>query len=76
MARIGRKSFLVDYYKDELEGLGEAGEDDTDTQAEWRMKFKGLLAEAENAIDTLGEFHSEVTKYWSTESQRVVGHIA
>lgn len=30
---------------------------------------------AEEAVETLNEFHTEVTKSWSTESQRVLGHV-
>jgi len=77
MVRIGRQAILADHYKEELEGLGEASEaHDDDAQAKERKKFTDLLQEAEEAIDTLNEFHGEFTKNWSAESQRVLGHIA
>ncbi|KAL4062397.1 hypothetical protein J3A83DRAFT_4480206 [Scleroderma citrinum] len=68
MVRIGRQAILVDHYKDELEGLGEAEKDHDDMQAEEQKKFKDLLEKAEKAIDTLHKFHSE--------SQHILGHIA
>ena len=77
MVRIGRQAILVDHYEEELEGLGVAGEaHDDDAQAKERKKFKDLLLGSKEAIDTLNEFHGEVTKYWSAESQRVLGHVA
>ncbi|KAL4062451.1 hypothetical protein V8B97DRAFT_2026757 [Scleroderma yunnanense] len=68
MVRIGHQAILVDHYKDELEGLGEAEKDHNDTQAEEQKKFKDLLEKAEKAINTLHKFHSE--------SQHILGHIA
>ena len=77
MVTIGHQAILVDHYKEKLEGFGgEAGEaDDDDVQAE-RKKFKDLLQGSKKAIDTLNEFHGEVMKYWSAESQRILGHVA
>jgi hypothetical protein len=69
MVEIAYKAILVDHYKEELEGLGEA-------EAEERKRTEDLLQKAEKAIPTLNEFHSEVTKHWSAESQRVLGHVA
>ncbi|KAF8838042.1 hypothetical protein BDN67DRAFT_130062 [Paxillus ammoniavirescens] len=75
--RIGCQAILVGCYKNELEGSGEAGEPhDDDAQEKERKKFKDLLQEAEEAINTLNEFHGEVTKNWSAESQRVLDHVA
>ncbi|TDL17861.1 hypothetical protein BD410DRAFT_534844 [Rickenella mellea] len=75
MGKIGRQSILVDHYKDELEYLRAAGDDDDDAQAEWRKKYKVLLEGAENAIETLDGFHSNVTKNWTVESERIMGHV-
>ncbi|KIK77058.1 hypothetical protein PAXRUDRAFT_779193 [Paxillus rubicundulus Ve08.2h10] len=71
------KSIMVDHYKDELEGLGEAGEGHNDDaqDKEWK-KFKQLFQQAEEVVDVLDEFHGEVTKNWSAESQHVLGHVA
>jgi hypothetical protein len=54
---------LVEHYKDELEGLGEADEADDDVQAEVRKTFEGSLEETQEAIETLNEFHDEVTNF-------------
>ena len=69
MVGIGCQAFWVEYYKEELKVLGEA-------EAKERKRFEDLLQEAEEAIETLNEFHTEVTKYWSAENQRVLGHVA
>ncbi|KAF8954752.1 hypothetical protein BDZ97DRAFT_1908028 [Flammula alnicola] len=69
MLGIERQAILVDHYKEELKGLGEA-------EAKERKRFEDLLQEAEEAVDTLSEFHGEVAKYWSAESLRVLGHVA
>jgi len=34
------------------------------------------LQKTKEAINTLDKFHDEATKYWSEESQRILGHIA
>jgi hypothetical protein len=41
-----------------------------------RERVEGDLRAAEASIKTLNRFHDQVTKYWSEESQRVIGHIA
>ncbi|KIK80949.1 hypothetical protein PAXRUDRAFT_763789 [Paxillus rubicundulus Ve08.2h10] len=77
MVRIRPQAILVDHYKDELEGLGEAGEAHVDdAQDKEQKKFKHLLQQAEEAINVLDKFHGEVMKNWSAESQRVLGHVA
>lgn len=47
-----------------------------EAEAKERKRFEDLLQEAEEAIDILNEFYSEVTKHRSAESQRVLGHVA
>lgn len=71
MVRIACKASLVDHYKDVLEHLGEAGAQDKE-----RKKYKALVQEGEQAINTLDEFYGEVTRSWSAESQRILGNIA
>ncbi|KIL61734.1 hypothetical protein M378DRAFT_187503 [Amanita muscaria Koide BX008] len=80
MVRIGQHAIMVSHYNNQLRELatGVAGDDEDDViQANReRTKVESLLQEAKAAIDTLNEFHTEVTKYWSAESQRALGHIA
>ena len=76
MGNIGRQATLVDYYKDELEGLGVAVEGEGATQAKKREKFKVLLKDAEKSIESLDKFHGMNTKFWGAESQRILGHVA
>lgn len=40
------------------------------------MVVEGNLRAVEASIKSINQFHNEVTKYWSEESQRVIGHIA
>jgi len=75
MDKIGHEALMVDYYKDELEGFGEVTEGEAATIADERENFKGKLAEAEKSIGTLREFHLKITRFWSTENQRILGHI-
>ena len=71
MSKIGGQSYRIDYYQREIEGLGEAAK-----QAKAWEGFKKLLNEAEELIETLNEFHSKITKFWSVENRRILGHIA
>jgi len=48
-------------------------DDDDIAQAKKKTKVMDLL---QDAVDTLNEFHAEVAKYWGTERQRILGHIA
>lgn len=63
MNEIGRELMMVDYCKDTLQDLGE----DTDTRED--------LAKAERTIGTLNKFHSNITRFWSTEDQRILGRV-
>ena len=76
MCRISHQAHKADHYKDVLEHLGKVGGADNDNvqaQEEWTQK---KCKEAEEEIDDLDKLHSEVTKNWSAECQRVLGHIA
>ena len=54
---------MVDHYKNVLRHLG----GDADTREK--------LAKAEQTIETLKKFHIEITSFWSTQDQRVLGRI-
>ncbi|KAH9981982.1 hypothetical protein BJV74DRAFT_895767 [Russula compacta] len=75
MVKIRADAFMVDHYNDQLEELAmrvPGGKEDQDQVAYWQDKKE----QAKKAIDTLDEFHTEVTKNWSIEEHRILGHIA
>ena len=76
MGNIGSQAILIECHNDELEGLGEAVEGEDATRGKKREKVKVKIKEAEKSIEILDEFHGMNTKFWSAESQRVVGHVA
>lgn len=75
MAKIGRELIFVDHYNRELATLGEAVEGEDTMVAEARQEFKDKLAKAEKTITAVNAFHGDITKHWSTASQRVLGHV-
>jgi hypothetical protein len=80
MIRIGRHALDIDHYNIKLEWLTkkEAGEENDEIAEvrEGRIEVEGQLREAKEAIESLDKFHDEAKKYWSEESQRILGHIA
>jgi hypothetical protein len=75
MGKIGREVIFVETYKRELDKLGEAVEGEKARVAAARQEFQGKLAKAEQTIADVNEFHGEITKHWSTPSQRVLGYV-
>ena len=69
MVKILDKANKVDCYKEQLTHFGEV-------ETEEQKRTDDLLHNPEKAIHTLNEFHSEVAKHQSAESQHVLGHIA
>lgn len=69
MIKIAENHIGVDFYKRQLDEL-------EDLDAEDRMNIEGELKKAAAAMITLNQLHDEVTKYWSEERQRTLGHIA
>ncbi len=76
MSKIWSESFMIDYHTRALKGLGEAVEGEDTERAKAREYYKRLIKKAEKLIVTLNEFHSKITKFWSLENQRILGHIA
>ncbi|KAL5478231.1 hypothetical protein ACEPAI_2415 [Sanghuangporus weigelae] len=75
MDKIGHEDLMIDSYKDELEALGEASEgEDTKTTTN-RKEFEDRLANAEASKASVYEFYDNVTRFWSAESQRILGHV-
>ena len=75
MSKIGHEALMVDHYKTELQSLREAveGEDAVITGTRETVKFQ--LAKTEKSIGALNMFRSKITKFWSTENQRILGHV-
>jgi hypothetical protein len=66
MAKIGESKSLVDDYRKILK----VGRD-----AEERRIAEDTLREEEATVKALDQFHDEITKCWSDEGQRILGHI-
>jgi hypothetical protein len=67
--KIEREALMVDHYKNELEGLGEAVEGEGAAIADVREKFKDMLGEAEKSIGSLNDFDAAL------EIHPILGHI-
>ena len=74
MGEIGGQDMAVSHYKDRLEALEKAVEGEDVVQAETR-EYKDLK-KAEKLIETLHQFHSNITKSWTAKGQRILGHVA
>ena len=75
MVQIGHMAIMVDYYKDELEGFGEAVEGEDVMVTDGRDNYRNNLGKAEKSIETLSELHGKITRFWSIEDQRILGHV-
>jgi hypothetical protein len=74
MHKIGYDTFMIDGYKDELEGLGDAIEGE-DAETNDRKALEAKLAEAEASKVRVNEFYGNITRCWTIESHRVLGHV-
>jgi hypothetical protein len=75
MNNIGCKTIMLDHYKGEIEGLGEAVVGEDTARANAREEFKRMLVKAEESIGTLKKFHGKITRFWSVEDRRILGHV-
>jgi hypothetical protein len=75
MDKISHEDLMIDIYKDELEDLGEAVEGEEAKTTTNRKEFKDGLAKAEASKASVYEFHGNITRFWSAESQRIMGHV-
>ncbi|KZT23556.1 hypothetical protein NEOLEDRAFT_1163692 [Neolentinus lepideus HHB14362 ss-1] len=58
-----------------LEHCGEAIEGEDTDITEHREHYKRKLVKAEKSIPTLNEFNDKTTRFWSTETLRILVHI-
>src|SRR5258708_1203165 len=75
MAKIRWQFFFVGQRKNDLATLEKTVEGKDATVAEACQGVEGELAKAENAIAAIDAFHSNITKHWSTVSNRVSDHV-
>ena len=75
MNRIGRELVSLDHYKGGLAALREAVEGEDATVANNRQLFENKVTNAEKVITAIDKFHDNITKHWSTPSQRTIGYV-
>jgi hypothetical protein len=68
-------TIMIDHYMDRIQNLGEAAKDEeaaiTDVQEESKVK----LVDAEKSKATMNKFYSDITRFWTLETECIVGHI-
>ncbi|KAI6157173.1 hypothetical protein BKA82DRAFT_994414 [Pisolithus tinctorius] len=76
MVKIADDTIMVNYYQNQLDVLKNREESgDTDGVEAERAVVEPRLREAEASIKAINKFHSDVTKVWSQENHRVIGHV-
>jgi hypothetical protein len=75
MSKTGRETIMIDHYKDEIDGLGAAAEDEDAEITAARQAFEDELAKAEKSKASVDEFYGDITRFWTVESQRVLGYV-
>lgn len=78
MVEIEEQKFTVDHDNRKLKDFNGGVKDEFDGgDDEAKLKIiQRRLKRAEEAVKALIQFHNEITKYWSQESSRVIGHVA
>ncbi|TFK74186.1 hypothetical protein BDN72DRAFT_104242 [Pluteus cervinus] len=66
---------MVDRFKDILEDLGEAVEGEPAKTTTSREMSEHRLADWKVSEARVNEFHANITRSWSAESQRILGHV-
>jgi hypothetical protein len=72
MTKIAGGLFNVDLHKRQLAALGEAVEGEVAKRRQW---YEDELEKAEETITAVDAIHSDITKHWGAESQRMLGHV-
>ena len=73
--KMANETAMVDTCKNEITALGEVleGEDVRITRV--RNAFGVEVVKAEESNMSMDEFYGNITKFWTEESQRVLGHV-
>ena len=75
MGIIGRELTIIEMYQRELNNFGEAVEGEKARRTRAREDCQRNFANARRTISDMNDFHSDITKYWSSPSQRVLGYV-
>lgn len=73
--KIMHETLMADHYKDEIEYLGEVVEGEDTKIADTRKVLEVKLAGAKKSRASVNEFHGRITRFWTAESQRILGHV-
>jgi hypothetical protein len=74
MVKIGHDKMMVNHHNEQLDYLKTCG--DINRVAQEQTAAERNLRAMEASIKAHNQFHDEATKYWSEESQRIIGHVA
>ena len=66
---------MINIYKDKLEHLEEAVEGKDAKTTTNHKEFEDRLAKVEVSKASMYEFHGNITRIWSTESQHILEYI-
>ena len=63
------------HWEDVLRRLDEPDKDEGKKMTEKRKEHLALVEKAKETIDEADKFHNEITKRWTTPSQRIIGEV-
>ncbi len=75
MMEIANHMGSIPMYTYNLKDLGEATEGESPKKAVMRQIYQDKLNKATAAFPAADKFHDEISKYWATPSQRVLGYV-
>ncbi|KAI0290586.1 hypothetical protein BC826DRAFT_1092484 [Russula brevipes] len=75
MDKIRGQLILITTYENDLNYFGEAVEGEGAKKTRAREVYQAKLVTAKKTIADVNDFHSDITKHWSTLSQRVLGYV-
>ena len=73
--KISGETTMINYYKGEINRMGEAIKDEDSKTTTTRDEFKAQLAVVEASKASVNEFQGNITRFWSEEDQRILGHV-
>ncbi|KAM5540847.1 hypothetical protein V8D89_005491 [Ganoderma adspersum] len=76
MATIATQHQLIRDWEAVLRRLGEPEEGGEQHVSDIRNEHLALVEKAKKTIDHANKFHNQITKYWTTPKQRIIGEVA
>ena len=73
--KISGETTMINYYKGEINRMGEAIKDEDSKTTTTRDEFKAQLVVVEASKESVNEFQGNITRFWSEEDQRILGHV-